>query len=178
MSSQVLPIGAGTLLAPTSRLMPCVVERLLMFQKTGHPVAQKNRMYAARGVPVENIMAEPQLLEWIDFRQHVPYMSTRTCRFRTERPGFFDGLHMHLLVHVDETSTIDSYHERTTWTCTYVRLLDDADAIWLRTGAVIECVCNVDASTHCPAYAIAVSVSYDGDSAFEPVADFSWRGDG
>jgi len=175
---RVLPIGAGTLLAPTSVLTPCVVERLLMFQKTGCSMARPKRLYAARGVPSENFLAPPQLLEWLDFRKHVPVMSTRTCRFHTDRAGWFDGLHMHLLVHVDETASIDTYHERTTWTCTYVRLLDGASAIWLAAGALIECICNVDASTHCPAYSISVSVSHDGSSPLVPVSDFSWRGDG
>ena len=42
----MVPAAAGTLLVPTMRLTPCVVERLLMFQKTGDWEAQTGRLYA------------------------------------------------------------------------------------------------------------------------------------
>ena len=131
-----------------------------------------------RGFPSELFLAEAQPFEWLDFNGILPPTSTRTCRFFTTRDGYFDGLHMHLLVNVDGQTSIDVYKERTTWTCTYVRLLDTDSAIWLPAGAIIECACTVDASTHCPAYSIEVRVSPDDEAPLRYVADFSWRGDG
>ena len=175
---RVLPLAAGTLMAPTSRLSPSLLERLLMFQRTGRMVSLPDRMYAVRGFPSELFLSAPQAFEWLDFRQTLPTTTRHTCRFRCSRGGHFDGLHMHLLVQVDEQASIDAYHERTTWTCTYVRLFDAESAIWLPAGALIECACTVDATTHCPAYSVDVSVSIDGNAPVRRVAGFSWRGDG
>jgi hypothetical protein len=129
-------------------------------------------------MPSEGFLAPPQPMEWLDFRSWLEVTSTRTCRFETRRAGYFDGLHMHLVVELDGETTIDTYRERTTWTCTYVRLFDAADAIWLEAGALVECVCKVDATADCPTYAIAVYVSRNGTGPLHHVADCSWCGDG
>jgi len=133
-----------------------------------------------RGVPSELFLGHPQPMEWLDFTHRLPYTSTRTCRYRARSAGHLDGLHMHLVVELDELTSIDAYRERTTWTCTYVRLFDAAHGgIWLAAGALIECVCRVDAAAHRPTYAIAVHVAHDGDaSSLRHVADCSWSGDG
>mmetsp|Transcript_28642 Transcript_28642/g.61623 ORF Transcript_28642/g.61623 Transcript_28642/m.61623 type:complete len:180 (-) Transcript_28642:378-917(-) len=171
-------VKLGTLIVPTSSLGLCVVERLLLYQSTGHLDAQTHRLYAVRGFPDQNFMAHPMPMEWLDFNGPLPHMSTRTCAFRTTRAGAFDGIHLHLVVDLDGVAAIDVYRERTTWTCTYVRLLDAANAVWMPAGAVIELVCVVDASTHCPCYTIRAAVSRDGVEPLMHVAGFSWRGDG
>ena len=175
---RVVPAAAGTMLAPTGALEPCVVERLLMYERTGEWSARPGRLYASRGFPHDKMLSAPQPMEWLEFNRRLPHKSVRTCRFRTHRAGFFDGLHMHLQIDLDEDTTIDTYRERTTWTCTYVRLFGTADAIWLPPNSLIECTCTVDASTHCPAYSIAVRISRDGHTPTYHVAEFSWRGDG
>ena len=175
----MVPSAAGTMLAPTAALDMCVVERLLLFERTGDWAARPGALYASRGFPSDHFLAASQPFEWLSFNQHLPYKSTRTCLFTTSRDGWFDGLHMHLVVDVDEANRIDTHRERTTWTCTYVRLLDTQDAVWLPSGSLIECVCNVDASTDSPAYSVKVSASCAGDTGpLRHVADFAWRGDG
>ena len=174
---RVLPLGASTMLAPTMALTPSIVERLLSFEKTGRWSAQPRSLYAMRGFPFDHFLATPQPLERLDFNQRLPHVNTRTCTFTTCRAGFFDGLHMHLVVDVDESNVIDVYRERTTWTCSYVRLFGATDAIWLPAGSTIECVCTVDASTMLPTYDITVSVSC-GQGPLREVANFCWRGDG
>jgi hypothetical protein len=71
---------------------------------------------------------------------------------------------------------VDSWRERTTWTCTYVRLLEQP--LSLPAAALIECTCTVDASTHCPAYSVAVRVKKDREAPWEHVTEYSWDGDG
>jgi len=175
---RVVPSAAGTLLVPTMKLDLCVVERLLLYEVTGCSAAKPRELYASRGFPSNHFLSTPQPFEWLDFNKHLPYESSRTCSFTTCRAGLFDGLHMHLVVDVDEANAIDVYQERTTWTCTYVRLLDEASAIWLPVGSLIECVCKVDASTHYPAYSVQVRISSGGEAPLQQVAEFSWRGDG
>jgi len=176
---RVIPCAAGTLLTPTCVLEPSVVERLLMYHKTGGFHAAPRRLYAVRGMPSAHWLSAPQPMEWLDFNKPLELASTRKCCFRTAVAGVFDGVHMHLVVDLDESTTIDAYRERTTWTCTYVRLLDAGHGIWLPAGAMIECTCHVDASTHCPEYSIAVRVSRDGtEQSLVHVTEFSWRGDG
>mmetsp|Transcript_40839 Transcript_40839/g.112278 ORF Transcript_40839/g.112278 Transcript_40839/m.112278 type:complete len:272 (+) Transcript_40839:168-983(+) len=177
-SCRVLPLAAGTLLTPTMMLEPCVLERLLLFERSGCLAAKPRALYATRGFPSERFLAEPQPFEWLDFnRPHLPHVSTRTCTFVTHREGFFDGLHMHLVVNVDEATSIDVYRERTTWTCSYVRLLGASEAVWLAAGSTIQCVCEVDASTQKPVYQVQVHVAC-GQEPMRHIADFSWRGDG
>lgn len=106
-------------------------------------------------------------------------MQETVCTFKTRKEGRFDGLHMHLVIDLDEEIVIDVYRERTTWNCTYVRLFDTADAMTLPQGALIECTCHVDAASHLPAYSIRVRVSADGQEAsLEEVANCSWEGNG
>ena len=50
---RVLPAAAATLLVPTSRLVPCVVERLLMFQRTGGWHAKPGQMYSGESVDAD-----------------------------------------------------------------------------------------------------------------------------
>ena len=60
-----------------------------------------------RGVPSELFLGHPQPMEWLDFTHRLPYTSTRTCRYRARAAGHLDGLHMHLVVELDElTSTV------------------------------------------------------------------------
>jgi len=79
---------------------------------------------------------------------------------------------------LDAATAIDVYNEPTTWTCSYVRLLDDAHAVWLPAGALIECTCDVDASSDCPTYSIRVRVSHNGQLPTTHLTEFSWRGEG
>ena len=177
-SCRMVPSAAGTMVVPTMMLDLCVVERLLLYEKSGCCAAKPRTLYASRGFPSNYFLSTPQPFEWLDFERHLPYKSSRLCSFITCRPGFFDGLHMHLVVDTDAANCIDVYRERTTWTCTYMRLLDEADAIWLPAGSVIECVCNVNASSHYPAYSVQVRTSSSRGAPQRQVAEFSWRGDG
>jgi len=156
----------------------CVVERLLLYERTGCSAAKSRKLFASRGFPSDHFLSKPQAFEWLNFNAHLPYESSRTCSFTTCRAGLFDGLHMHLVVDVDESTSIDVFRERTTWTCTYVRLLDEPDAIWLPAGSLIECVCTVDASTNYPAYSVQVRTSRGGEAPLQHAAAFSWSGDG
>ena len=175
---RILPAAAGTMIAPTSVLEPNLIERLLMYERTGRSHAQARHMYSVRGFPASNFLAPPQPMEWLDFNGELPSVCRTTRVFTSEHACRFDGLHMHLVAHLDETTAIDAYAERTSWTCTYVRLLDEDDALWLPAGARVECTIDVDASTDLPTYAIQVRVAGDARSPFSHVTDFSWRGDG
>ena len=175
---RVLPSAASTMVVPTMALEPCITERLLMFEKTGRWAAKPRALYAMRGFPVSHFLATPQPFELLDFNQYLPQVSTRTCTFSTHSAALFDGLHMHLVVNLDDVNSIDAYRERTTWTCSYVRLFDEKDAIWLPAGALIECVCTVDASTNHPAYSVRVSVAHGAHAPMQHVANYSWQGDG
>jgi len=175
---RILPAAAGTMLVPTSVLEPNLIERLLMYQRTGRSHAQARHMYTVRGFPAANFLAPPQPMEWLDFNGELPSVCRTTRVFTNEHACHFDGLHMHLVAHLDERTAIDAYAERTSWTCTYVRLLDEEDALWLPAGARVECTIDVDASTDLPTYAIQVRVAGDARSPFSHVTDFSWRGDG
>jgi hypothetical protein len=101
----ILPAAAGTLLVPTFALEPCLVERLLMFERTGCSVAEARTLHAVRNFPSDAFVATPQPLEWLDFNRDLPYLSHRVCAFRTRRAGRFDGLHMHLVVQVHAYSS-------------------------------------------------------------------------
>jgi len=111
----------------------------------------------------------------------------RTCTFAVPAGGaYFQGLHMHLLVSLDETTTIDSYAQDTSWECLYVPLL--ASPLWLPGGTTLEFRCSVDASTDSPTYHVDVHArfgaqtgphSITGSSCTNVhVVGFSWSGDG
>lgn len=136
--------------------------------------------YAARGITSRHFLAAPQPMEWLDFSSEtgLSLKTTRVCTFVTTRGGHFDGLHLHLLVALNADTTIDTHAERTSWTCTYVRLFDAASAIWLAAGSRIECICDADLSSDCPEYAIRVSVANSEQESMQYVASFTWRGDG
>lgn len=95
---RVLPEAAGTLLAPTSAVNMCIVERLLMFENTGRSAPKPHKLYAVRGFPAEHMLAAPQPMEWLEFNEYMPPVSTRVVTFETVCAGGFEGLHMHLQV--------------------------------------------------------------------------------
>jgi hypothetical protein len=95
---RVLPEAAGTLLAPTSAVNMCIVERLLMFENTGRSAPKPHKLYAVRGFPAEHMLAAPQPMEWLEFNEYMPPVSTRIVTFETVCAGGFEGLHMHLQV--------------------------------------------------------------------------------
>ena len=118
-------------------------------------------------------------MERLDFNAaRMDEVRRTTLRFTTCRDGHFDGLHLHLNFELDEDTRVDSYSQRTSWTCTFARLFEHEQAIWLPAGSTIECECDIDASTHCPRYAVAVRVSHGAREPLRRVGEFSWSGDG
>lgn len=88
-----------------------------------------------------------------------------------EKPGFFDGLHFHLHVKLDELTSIDTLSSETTWSTTYVKLLEDS--LWLPAGQRIACRCKAwsrgsRGSMRC--YSVRVCL---GETE---VATFHWEG--
>lgn len=114
--------------------------------------------------------------EWYDFHGELPLQQCTRLHFVTDAPGWFDGVHLHLRVQLDEYAWIDSFESRTTWSCVYVRLLDDAHAVWLASGSRIDVLCHIDVGSNTPRYAISASIAQPGEAA-RRIASYSWSGD-
>jgi hypothetical protein len=102
----------------------------------------------------------------------------RRCASPRAATATSTGCNLHLNFELDEDTRVDSYSQRTSWTCTFARLFEHEQAIWLPAGSTIECECDIDASTHCPRYAVAVRVSHGAREPLRRVGEFSWSGDG
>ena len=163
---KVIPSAAGTMLAPTSVFHPNVLERLILHHNIGSTAAEVGSIYSAEGFPRECVLAPAQAMEWHDFNGELPLQQTRHLAFTTAVAGWFNGLHMHLQVQLDERETpeaaIDSWTQRTSWSTVYVCLRSANDAIWLPAGSKVACVCDTDMDNDCPEYAIKVECALPG----------------
>ena len=82
-------------------------------------------------------------------------------------------------VHLDAATTIDAYEQPTTWTCTYLRLLERGTEVWLPAGARVVCECHAHVGSDCARYAIDVAVGPpDASVPLRHITSFSWSGDG
>lgn len=129
-----------------------------------------------RGFPRSKLLAPAQPMEWHDFYGALPLQQCNRLQFVVEAPCWFDGVHLHLLVRLDEQQSIDAYESQTTWSCVYVRLLPASRAVWLPRGSRIDLLCRIDVGSHTPSYAISASVAWPGE-ALRRVTSYSWSGD-
>ena len=82
---------------------------------------------------------------------------------------------MHLLIELDQTTTINTDAQETTWDCLYVRLLDQP--LWLAPGDSLDVCTAVDASTDSPCYHVDV-YHHPRDASPVHVAEYGWSSDG
>ena len=177
---RVLPSAAGTMLAPTSVFHPNVLERLILHHETGSTAAEVGNIYSADGFPRECVLAPAQAMEWHDFNGELPLHQTRHLSFITAVAGWFNGLHMHLQVQLDERSTpaIDSWAQRTSWSTVYVCLRSAHEAIWLPAGSKVTCECDTDMDNDCPEYTIKVEYALPGKEAMQHAGSVVFHGGG
>ena len=76
---RVIPAAATTLLVPTSVHETTVVERLLMYQRTGYWAPQVGKLYSVEGLPMANFLAMPQMLEHLHFNSTAPIPMVQVC---------------------------------------------------------------------------------------------------
>eukprot|EP00971_Amphidinium_carterae_P303520 6031218-Amphidinium_carterae.1 len=116
-----VPQAASTWLAPTSVLKRTGGHKSDAWRYTsrttfetllhrlgygGDDKVQPMRRYVATRFRKENLLAEPQAMEVIDFSQP-ELLQSRQLEFRTQYAADFDGVHMHLHVNLDDTEVID-----------------------------------------------------------------------
>lgn len=173
-----IPRAAGTFLAPTWAFSPSLVERLLQYAAHG-TMHQPEGMYHVNGFPPDRLIAPAQAMEWWDFCGDLRPEQRRVCSFHVDGPGgYFEGLHLHMRAELDEVSCINTYTSPTTWSCTWIRLFAPCRGVWVNHGSRIECICDVDVSSHRPVYRIDVGVADCGSADTKQVATYSWSGDG
>ncbi|CAE7691229.1 unnamed protein product, partial [Symbiodinium necroappetens] len=139
-----IPSSAGTLFAPTSKLKASSLEKVLHCFFNAETRIQAQTKYHARGFDAARLMARPRFFEFLEFSVEGLAKLENTSRSRvvfiTDKEGDFDGLHFHLHVQLDELTEIDTLSSATTWSTTYVKLLEHA--VWLPEGARIACECE------------------------------------
>ena len=177
-----IPSSAGTLFAPTSKLEASSLEKVLHCFFNAESRIQVQTKYHARGFDAARLMARPRFFELLEFSVEGLATLEHTCRSRvvfiTEKEGEFDGLHFHLHVQLDQLTEIDTLSSATTWSTTYVKLLEHA--MWLPEGARIVCDCESGESGPAGSgsgmrrYSVDVSVGEPWDE--RPVASFCWEG--
>lgn len=175
---KVIPRAAGTFIVPTAPLELSLLERLVSFADSGATLPFPQAIYRTQGVPRENFLDAPQLMEWFDFTKssELDTRQRRVCDFKTQRDTKFDGLHLSLAVELDEFETIDSHKQTTSWSCTYIRLFAAADAVFLPAGAMVRFTCMTDVSSDCPEYTVHVSIARDAQEQLCHLTTYSWRG--
>jgi len=172
-----VPRAAGTFLAPSWAFSPSVLERLLLFSVQGS-MDRPEGMYHAIGFPESLLIAPAQPMEWWDFSEELHPKQRRVLCFEVDRPGCFEGLHLHMKAELDQHVSINTYTSPTTWSCTWIRLWAAGNGVHVVPGCRIEVICEVDVGSHRPLYAIEVGVADSAVSPVRQVATFSWSGDG
>ncbi|CAE7485634.1 unnamed protein product [Symbiodinium sp. CCMP2456] len=171
-----IPSAAGTLFAPTSKLKASSLEKVLHCFFNAETRIQTQTKYHARGFDAARLMARPRFFEFLEFSVEGLAKLENTCRSRvvfiTDKEGEFDGLHFHLHVQLDELTEIDTLSSATTWSTTYVKLLEQA--VWLPEGARIVCECESGSRSGMRRYSVDVSVGEPWDE--RPLASFCWEG--
>merc|ERR1712217_426260 len=135
--------------------------------------------HRARYFRRENLLAEPQTLEKLDFSGGVDLRQSRKLEFWTDREAMFDGIHMHLYVDLDGEASIDalqlhSSRDRSSicsWNTTYVRMLDEP--LLLKAGSRICCECEVDLSGLVAQYSVSVFVGEGSEERHVSRAEWS-----
>ncbi|CAE8630778.1 unnamed protein product [Polarella glacialis] len=170
-----VPAAAGTLFAPTAQLQLSQLEQILNCYHNGECSLKPQTKYHAVRFDPDALLSASQTFEWLNFcapSSELKGCQERSVVFVTSRDALFDGLHFHLLVNLDETTTIDTLESETTWNTTYVKLVDVG--VWLPKGSRILCHCDTRylGSRHC--YSVSVLIGEAGQETF--FADFSWEG--
>lgn len=171
-----IPRAAGTLFAPTATLQLTELEKVLNAHFNGKVGIQAQVKYHARCFDCDYLLAQPQPFEWLDFYK-LQVAQKRRVTFVTERDGHFDGLHFHLLVELDELTSIDTLRTQTTWSTTYVRLVEDS--LWLPSGTRIVCDCEANQKENgtnrtVRYFCVRVLIGEPWDE--KEVASFAWDG--
>lgn len=169
-----IPSAAATFFAPTSALELSVLEQALnCFHNNGRQL-QSQTKYNVLRFNSQAFLAAPQALEKLEFRQGADLVGRRhhSVEFTTTRGGVFDGLHFHLWIELDECTNIDTLATETSWSTTYVKLLDEG--IWMPCGSRIVCDCWVCLDTSTPRYSVSVRNGELGREVF--IAGFAWDG--
>lgn len=164
-----VPRRAATLFVPTMEIKLSCLERILCLsgnrREQGLHCLTK---YHAHRFPEQMFLATPAVFEDLDFGGDLQTRRHAVVEFVTDRSGVFDGLHFHMLVDMDSHATINTLLDHTSWSTTYVKLLDPG--IFLPVGSHIICETWVQLDRPDPLYSVWVSVGK------EKVAQFSWSG--
>jgi len=174
-----VPRKASTMIAPTAVLDVSTMDKLVhRWLHNGSSQIQPLCRYSARFMSNAHLVSEPQPLEVLDFAAGPELIQIHTLEFRTNRECNFDGVHMHLLVDLDDVEVIDalalhsSADQKCSWSTTYVKLVEEP--ISLSAGAPITCHCTVNLEISLAQYKISVKVGEAYDQ--KHVADFEWEG--
>jgi len=164
-----VPRGAATLFVPTMKLQLSCIERTLCLHRNrwGGDLNCLVKYHADR-FPFHAFLAKPKYFEDLDFGGDLQMERRDVIEFITDISGVFDGLHFHMEVDMDGHGMIDTLHDDTSWSTTYVRLLDPG--IFLPVGSRITCETHIDLDRADPFYSISVLVDR------QQVAKFSWSG--
>jgi hypothetical protein len=167
-----VPLRARTLLTPTERVELSTVERVLQMQLTNSRDLLCKSRYLVENFPANLGLAAPGVFESLDFAGDLHASQDRLMEFVTDRAAVFDGVHLHMEVDVDDVETINTWTDATSWSTTYIRLLDPG--VYLPAGSRIVVSTSVDLRSAVPRYSIKVRV---GDIQVERlVSAFSWSG--
>jgi len=164
-----VPRGAATLFVPTMKLHLTCIERTLCLNRNrlGGDLNCLVKYHADR-FPQHAFLAKPKYFEDLDFEGDLQMERHGVIEFITDLSGVFDGLHFHMEVDMDGHGMINTLHEDTSWSTTYVRLLDPG--IFLPAGSRITCETYIDLDRPDPFYFIAVLVDR------QQIAKYSWSG--
>ena len=171
-----IPRAAGTLFAPTVALKLNDLETVLNAHFNGEVGLRTQVKYHARCFDSSHFLAEPQPFEWYEFGKS-DCVQKRRVTFVTAKEGHFNGLHFHLLVELDEFTSIDTLRSETTWSTTYVRLIEDS--VWLPAGTRMVCDCETKLKSDGPnqgirCFRVQVHIGEPWDE--QEIASFSWEG--
>eukprot|EP00435_Cladocopium_sp_Y103_P002790 s4576_g1.t1 len=171
-----IPRAAGTLFAPTVALKPSDLENVLNAHFNGEVGIRTQVKYHARCFDSSHFLAEPQPFEWYEFGKS-DCVQKRRVTFVTAKDGNFNGLHFHLLIELDEFTSIDTLRSETTWSTTYVRLIEES--LWLPSGT--RMVCDCETKLKCDgtnrgirSFRVQVHIGEPWDE--QEIASFSWEG--
>ena len=134
-----IPRAAGTLFAPTVALKPSDLENVLNAHFNGEVGIRTQVKYHARCFDSSYFLAEPQPFEWYEFGKS-DCVQKRRVTFVTAKEGNFNGLHFHLLIELDEFTSIDTFAFRddlVNYLCApnwgqCVASRGNEDGVWLR----------------------------------------------
>jgi len=168
-----VPRKATTFFAPIEQINLTCLERILANLSSVYGGGlQRLGKYQVDRFPHHMSLAAPGIFEDLEFTENMRMHQHAIVEFITERSGIFDGFHFHMVVDMDGSRIINTLFDETSWSTTYIKLLEPG--ILLSKGSRIVCDTWVQLDRPAPLYSIAVFIGEYGNEQF--VSTFSWSG--